>query len=447
MGQGAQLYVFNGTPYIWKLTQPTHEYQMNSWSFPDEILPNSFIQTYVEWDGSIGDTESDDAAEADYSIQGTSSTFQIQASYPDFKINLIGMSTLSQSQQDQIDIGFVWNEVSYPAFDGNIVIISGVDGQFICNSTNQLRVPWLQNNLPTLGSRSLRHLCLPASHDSGMSTIGYSTEFGTSLNCQAQSNDLATQLGYGIRFFDIRPVISHGDYYTGHYSDVGGILNWQGADGQKISDIVNQVNSFTNAFPELVILRITHDYDTDGSYGGFNQTQWNGLFGQLSLLKHLFTAPSGTSDLTTLSLNTFIGNNQAAVVLIIELDNGITLGDYVGKGFYDSSLFPLYDNYANTDGPNTTTGDQLQKLAAQRASPDSQVFLLNWTLTQQGSDTVLGPSLLENADMMRPRLAATLIPHCSSVVYPNLLNTDGVQDTIPVAVATAINCLITSAPS
>ena len=405
----------------------------------------------MEWDENIFDTTSDDGGEADYTIEGTSSSFEIQARYqhgPNVNLYLSGMSTVSEAQGTTIDLGFVWNETTYPYYNAMTIIIAGVDGRFVCNSTNQLSVPWLQMNFPTLGERSLRQICLPASHDSGMSTIGPHTFFGNAADCQTQTGNIGQQLRYGIRVLDVRPVTSQGDYYTGHYSNTNmSGINWQGADGEKISDVLNEINAFTDSFPELVVLQISHAYDTDGTYSDFSQAQWDGLFPQLASLRHLFVAPAGTTDLTQLTLNQFIGNQQAAVVLVFPFNDGsgLSLGNYAGQGFYYQSQFPINDDYANSDDPNTMINDQVSKLQAQRASPTDEAFSLDWTLTQQGEETVLGPPILELANRANSWLAPTLIPKVSSSVYPNLLSMDKIQDTIPVAVATAVNCIATGA--
>src|SRR5689334_21145270 len=65
------------------------------------------------------------------------------------------------------------------------------------------------------------------------------------------------QLMAGSRWFDIRPVIGNGgQLLTGHYS--GQKAPVFGINGQALADIVDDVNRFTAANPELVVLSLSH---------------------------------------------------------------------------------------------------------------------------------------------------------------------------------------------
>lgn len=306
---------------------------------------------------------------------------------------------------------------------------------------------WMQQNLSMLGNRPLRHLCMPGSHDAGMSTFGTHTALVSPSNTVTQTTGLLEQLQAGARYFDIRPVLSGGSYYTGHYSQVSVPIvgaTWQGANGQSIPDIVQDVNTFTNANQELVVLYLSHDLETDEGYIPFNQDQWNGLFSQLAKLNHLFIAPNPTSvDLTMLTLNAFIGGQPAVVVVVDPSGRGITLGNYASQGFYTTGNFSVYNQYSDTDDLATMQQDQLSKLAAQRPNPDAGYFLLSWTLTQSSSDAVVGPSILDLANTANAALP-NILPACSAQTYPNIILVDNVTDGIGIAsLAMAVNSKVT----
>lgn len=68
----------NGTKYDWTTTEKD-SYQMNSWPFPATVRAGQTASLYVEWDQLITHTQSDDAANATMTLQGTSNGFQLQA--------------------------------------------------------------------------------------------------------------------------------------------------------------------------------------------------------------------------------------------------------------------------------------------------------------------------------------------------------------------------------
>jgi hypothetical protein len=310
---------------------------------------------------------------------------------------------------------------------------------------------WMQNNLALLGSRTLREICIPGTHDAGMSALNSGTAFAYTCNTITQTNAILGQLQNGSRYFDIRPVISGGQYVTGHYSEISQLNSWQGGNGQSIQSIINDVNTFTASNNELVVLYLSHDLDTDlgnSSYAAFTQAQWNSLLQMLQQgLNHLYTdAPMG-ADLTTLTLNTFIGGNSPAVVVVVDASaSGITLGSFAGEGFYLPANFPVYNEYSDTNDLDTMISDQLSKMAAQRPNPQASYFLLSWTLTQDSEEAVFcdlgADSILTLANEADAQLASKLLPACSAQTFPNIIYVDNLTSSLNVvSLAMQINSL------
>lgn len=349
------------------------------------------------------------------------------------------MSTLSDPDQATINIGSVAN-VNYPMYYGTTFILAGVDGAWVSSSSSFIG-PWMTLSLRYIGDRNLRQICIPGSHDSGMSLLTDKTPFASAATVVTQHRSIGDQLRLGIRFFDLRPVKWNGGLYCGHVGYTGDFLKWQGGTGQSIDDIVNQINEFTDNNHELVIVNVSHDCNTDNNYNGFNDDNWNELLAKLDNLKHPFSA-DGTTDLSKKALKEYIGNNEAAVILRFEGGGG-KLGDRIGKGFFHASSLPIYDNYANSDDPNSLMDDQFQKLNNERSSLDSQMFSLDWAMTMQGAGDAISENLLHWADAyMTPRLGSDVLPRSSKNVYPNIIGVDGVQGTDAVAIATAINARV-----
>jgi hypothetical protein len=321
----------------------------------------------------------------------------------------------------------------------------------IATRRNTPSTAWMQNNLSLLGSRTLREICIPGTHDAGMSALNSGTAFAYTCNVITQTNAVLGQLQNGSRYFDIRPVISAGQYVTGHYSEISELNSWQGGNGQSIQSIINDVNTFTASNNELVVLYLSHDLDTDlgnSSYAAFTQSQWNSLLQMLQQgLNHLYTdAPIG-ADLTTLTLNSFIGGNSPAVVVVVDASaSGITLGSFAGEGFYLPANFPVYNEYADTNNLDSMISDQLSKMAAQRTNPEASYFLLSWTLTQSSEEAVLcdlgADSILTLANEANGQLASQLLPACSAQTFPNIIYVDNLTSSVDiVSLAMQVNQL------
>ncbi|KAK5210406.1 hypothetical protein LTR41_004074 [Exophiala xenobiotica] len=301
---------------------------------------------------------------------------------------------------------------------------------------NNPPLDWMEQNLPTIGCLTLQDIVLPGSHDAGISEINYA-HGGNAANTQAQFLNIEGQLQAGIRYFDIRPSISHGQFYTGHYTDQ------LGANGESIADIISDINSFTaKGFNELIILELSHSLDTDNDYDAFDDTQYSNLLTQISKnLKHLYTG-HGSDLLTTVPLSDFISSGPAIVVICDERDkNWLSANKFLNKGFYGPGQLPVYNNYADTTELNTMQQDQYTKFAAQTKKPDNpdQLFLLSWTFTQNVADAIgiggSGSSLLESATYFNGFLPQTggTVPYTGPVTWaqkvgsvPNIIMIDNV---------------------
>jgi hypothetical protein len=437
-GQGGFITLVNGTPYNWRSSDLSAR-QMNSWSFPEVIMAGSTSTQYVEWSDSF--STKNDHGTVTFSLEGTDLAFQLEATatkgFFDLRVKLTSFSTLGNPQGGIIDLG--WNRDGYVNF-----ILAGETGRF---TSSRMPDAWMHANLGVLGNRKLRNLCIPGSHDAGMSTFNSGTTFARPCNTVTQTKSVLDQLHAGARYFDIRPVIRGGQFYTGHYSPVPQ-AGWQGANGQSIDSIIDDVNSYTAANQELVVLYLSHDLSTDpGTFLPLTQADWDRLLSQLVRLNHRFVPPKPTADLTTLPLGDFIGSQAAVVVVAQPSDGTVTLGKFANMGFYPPQSFPVFDNYANTESLATMQTDQLiQKLPVQRPGPNAGSFLLSWTLTQS-ADAAMGcpaagassPSVLDLAARAYPALYQNVLPVCNRQTYPNILDIDNVQSSDIASLAMAVN--------
>jgi hypothetical protein len=326
-------------------------------------------------------------------------------------------------------------------------LIAGGDDTFSGGAPGDFVGPdgeWMQRNLVHIGGQTLRTLCIPGSHDTGMSVLNGGTAFATKDNCITQKRDIGGQLALGNRFFDIRPCVSAGKFVAGHYSDTGNdVLKWQGGNGQSLADVISQVNAYTAQHAELIIIDISHCYNTDTDpYRDFNADEYKRCFQQLQGLTHLYA--SSASDITQVTLQELIGSGQAAVVVIVE-DN-VDMTGFTGNGFFlksgDNNNF--VNEYSDSDDENTMATDQIAKLIRYRPTPQALPFLLSWTLTQTAIEAVLGPSILTLADRANSILFSKMVYHVSRLVYPNVVYIDGIDDTDSLELSLCISLLAAS---
>jgi hypothetical protein len=251
----------------------------------------------------------------------------------------------------------------------------------------------MQQSMSSLANRTLKHICMPGSHDAGMGTFTPGTIGAHFANTQTQYLDFYQQLMAGSRYFDLRPVLSRGEWVTGHYGQVGDI--WLGGNGQSLADIIQQINNFTAEHQELIIVNLSHTLDTDNKYKALTQTQWNDLLNALKRINNRYTASSpGAIDLSTYRLGEFI-TDRASVLVIAQLPSGITLSDFANQGFYAGQNFPFYDEYSNSNHLATMKSDQLAKLkqnrniVAETSERKDKFHIFSWTLTQQPEDVLI----------------------------------------------------------
>ena len=301
-------------------------------------------------------------------------------------------------------------------------------GGHVSGYTSGLRKNWMSSNLASIGTYKLKNLCMPGSHDAGASINRHSTSLGKDCVVITHESNIYTQLYNGVRYFDIRIIIGSGEYYTGHYSYIPSVGRVHGGRGESISNIIYEINEFTSRYNELIILKFSHDFQTDEDYQAFNQEQWNSLYVELLGINHRLHIE--TNDLTDLQLNAFIGNGKPAVIIIISPENSdMNLGSFDRHGFYLSWRFPLYDEYSNSNNLATMQNDQIKKMQDNRIDRNSKMFLLSWTLSPSDADAILCPkygnSILELA---RNANSDDSINYISRKItqdsYPNIVYTD-----------------------
>ncbi|KAF3810801.1 hypothetical protein GCG54_00002978 [Colletotrichum gloeosporioides] len=297
---------------------------------------------------------------------------------------------------------------------------------------------WMQLHNATLGNLPLKHITLPSSHDAGTSYVhnNLRTELGLDDMVLTQTRSILDQLNLGVRYLDIRPVLTSKSstqdapsWHCGHYTNVGDAVGVQGASCVPIQKVVDDINTFTRKNPELVVIHIKRTQrihispaTSSDPLGGKStereptQREWEDFFGLLKRLENLHTVESpGASKHTylhDLPLKYFIGNgkpagiNNTVVVYGGKRITNQTVLDAVqkaiehGKPFHvsDESLGGVKDN---RKGKSAAVLYHHQGLLKARWAPESQALRF---------DTDITGAYCENHDVMSQPLYNDLLP-------------------------------------
>jgi hypothetical protein len=191
------------------------------------------------------------------------------------------------------------------------------------------------------GSKTLADIALPASHDSG-----------AFANNAAQTQDLAIryQLGYGVRYFDIRPnynavktVTPIAEEKIVTYHDLGLESTGEIFNGPLLKDVVSRVRLFMESHNELVILKLSH-------FRNFNDDVYSKLIDLIKgdgtttgLTEWLYKPnPRETRRLAALPLRQFLKQKRGTVLVLIDRVSSF-------EGTNDSAAHPKLTTEPNVE--------------------------------------------------------------------------------------------------
>ena len=457
IGENGKLVLVNGTDKDWKITGKRSN--MNKWdgSFPETIKSGEVKTVVIE----LNPSETNNQGEVDYQMVGTDQSFKIRALKTNnflLQAELTNLTTKSRPKGSTIPLG--WEKAGHRQF-----ILAGRDGNYTGSGLDTEN--WMRDYKEIIGDRRLMEICIPGSHDSGMSRSTHTTPGANDSQTLTHTRDIAGQLALGVRFFDIRPVQTNNAYYTAHLQAKEiGVAKFLGATGQPIDEVITQVNEFTKTHKELVILNLSHAMITNNMIANneeirdFNQADWDKFFVYLSSnIKNLVVAPAD-ADLSRMTLNDLLKDDQKVIVLLAEktykkyseeLEKDVdipiiipTQADGKRSIFKTTDNFNIYDDYANRKDVGEMSADQLKKLD----KLGFQYFLLSWTLTQDFDRSkinilwnVVGTndSVLKLASEANGQLAERVYPVVDTINFPNIIYTDDIRDDQQTALAMAIN--------
>lgn len=314
-------------------------------------------------------------------------------------------------------------EVSVNASEMTMSFVRGTGPQDLVNRVG-FTVQSLLNTANWMGrlegTRRLDELVMPGSHDAGMSVLDHCS-FGMFAKpaTKTQAHTIGTQLLMGSRYFDIRVDYDHDELVTCHRT---GML---GCNGERFKRVLEQTCDFLKAYPsETVFLKLSHIR----KYGDAHDPAVTKQLIEECLNDYsssFYTDNSGHVNLALLPLDAVRGK----IILILDqseyIDPARGRFRYIDSGLPERNL-GVYDVYTNTNNYEAMKNDQLSKWAHHGGLGNGMLFLLSWTLTSNGINSVE-----EMAEKANSHLPAVLQEHTTiNNSKPNIVYIDFVDQLI-----------------
>lgn len=272
-------------------------------------------------------------------------------------------------------------------------------------------------------TRSLHQLTLPGTHDAGC----YVDHLITNYLARTQSQNIFDQLAGGIRYFDIRPCISGGHFWTYHGPYYGGQID--GAGGI-FGQIAQYIQTLSLADRELIILNISHFHQFQDADHVNLIAAINGALGPYLVPQSQVAINAFNTAYQTLLTHPVTAAISSRVMVIYDGALDTDTENYIINNALPAGFFILYPKYGPVGGPGPNSvqlfdqyankwfvrdhlgstgmqGDQLAKLTARAGRPyippgahpnwataaawpanapggvAGTLHLLSWTLTPQ----------------------------------------------------------------
>ncbi|KAK4239587.1 PLC-like phosphodiesterase [Achaetomium macrosporum] len=250
--------VVNLTPHRIKLDS-THSYQMDIFDFGD-VPQGRARQNAVKYRGTW--STGDDAGEAYYRIDGTDKKFALRV-----KSYATGANP-RRVVMDLSGMGLGQREYVFPGGETSVsLVITGSNKFGFQTSLRHGAGNWMRNMYDVIGSRKVRHLIMPGTHDAGMSKISNMIDsIGSAANTQTQGISIYNQLRAGSRWFDLRVGSVHANdnagqnngFWVMHVNDEMATIAI-GNTGESLDEVIREINQFTSENPgEIIFLPLRY---------------------------------------------------------------------------------------------------------------------------------------------------------------------------------------------
>ncbi|KAL4785448.1 PLC-like phosphodiesterase [Aspergillus varians] len=426
--------IVNLTPHRFKLDH-THSYQMDTFNWGD-IPPGRSRQNIAHYTERVGAAQVDTNGEAYYSIAGTSKKFVIRATthIPDsyWRRTVIDLSGMGLGQREYLN-----PRAEVPV----TLVITGSDQHGFTASLTHGRGNWMKLLYDVIKDRPLRHIVMPGTHDSGMSTIsGQIVSIGNEANTQTQGLNIYDQLRTGARWFDMRIVSVHqsntDDYafWAAHVNDETANIP-VGNTGESLSDIINEINKFTSESPgEIIFVKLRYLIGIRRVPGGpirWENSIVNKFFTELKKINNRCGNLDTNTGFQQQKASYFMDRNRGAgcVIFLLNGDNipeGVTRSS-VPDGLYPASQMAVNDHWSNRPTSQPVAENQISTWSAiHRVSPftDDEFLISQWLVSANAIQTTA--LTIQNIAILptNPALYWAGVNGMSPEKWPNVLLVD-----------------------
>ncbi|GAB0136297.1 hypothetical protein EsDP_00004603 [Epichloe bromicola] len=441
--------LINATPYRWHKTY-NNSYQLMSWesTWPMYITPGQSVTVRANNFGYGLRNRYDSAGEVTYALEGTQHGASFQVQYRSGRPHHVWiqfreqLETLNNAQRTEHNLGF-------SRLPGGVgFVLAGKEGDFISNDGP---IQWMQAQLPEIQGLPLREITLPRSHHAGLWKCGEAIGLAQPRNTQTQTVSLFDQLGNGgVRVLDVRPLLRNRKFRESHGSFLGHTYN--GMTGTTLREMVETFNDFTSQYPGELYIWDIHEGDSRNGDRGFrplDDDDLKELYSELGRIKHRGSFSEGGEDLTRRPLKHFITpklmQSKKSTVLVRIPSSWALRKHFPGskEGFVTGLNFPLKSHWSKTNDVQKMMDDQLSRLREARGSRASEMYNMDWLLTQVGIQVAFPlDSIMELSRAAWRTLYGEFWQALTDQTYPNMVTMDDIHGNSHKALAMVMNkCL------
>ncbi|KAL4935062.1 hypothetical protein BDV06DRAFT_139020 [Aspergillus oleicola] len=426
--------IVNLTPHRFRLTS-SHSYQMDTFDWGD-IPSGRARQNIAHYTERAGANQVDTNGEAYYSIDGTTRKFVVRATthipdrYP--RRTIFDLTGMGLGQREYLD-----PRAEVPV----TLVITGSDSHGFMASLTHGTGNWMKQLYDVIKDRSLQHIVMPGTHDSGMSTIsGEIVSIGSEANTQTQALNIYDQLRAGARWFDLRIVSVHqsdqSDYafWTAHVNDETASVPI-GNTGESLSDIISEINQFTSENPgEIVFFKVRYLIGIKRVPSGpvyWDTAIANNFFTELKKINNRCGNLDTNTQFQDQKASYFMDQNNGSGCVLFLLDggnlqNGVPSSS-VADGLYPASVMTVNDHWSDLSTTQPVAEDQISTWSAiNRVSPftNDEFLISQWLVSADALQTTA--LTIQNIAIMptNPALYWAGVNAMSPTKWPNVLLVD-----------------------
>ncbi|KAI8671681.1 SGNH-hydro domain-containing protein [Fusarium keratoplasticum] len=411
----------------------SNSYQMTNWDFAD-IPQGKARQNAVEYSSTAGN-KVDSKGEAYYSIDGTRDKFVVRVTNHEFALYP------KRIVFDLNDMGAGSREYNCPQVETPVTLVITGSADYEHGYITSLvhgGAGWMQSIKDVIKDRRLNEIVIPGTHDAGMTRISNGLlSLGSADNTQTQNLNIKGQLEAGSRWFDLRIASVHKpgndnyDFWAIHVNkELGNPAI--GAAGEKLSEVIDEINEFTSKNPGEVIILQTRAlmglYQSPRGPILWDDGLKEDFFDKLRRINNRCPNLNHENSFETYKMGTLMGQNKGKGCVLIFLNTGnleekIEEKDRISEkdGIYNKDSMKLTDAWPN----KKNTEDMAEWAVTEWKKEKTDMYIGQWVVTANYAPGGETRSILQTSVLAtNPALYWRGVNEMSPTAFPNVLLVD-----------------------